>query len=422
VVRFAVRRPAQPPASPRSHGMSGRDVSCRIDICVSRMTAGDATEDRLALAVFGCDVPAAMTGSRGISGSDLHDPTRGLLFKSLNQSPPTASEDEPVQRCFAAHADTRPLLGSTGRSGHALDTQVFYLDDVEAPGKRRRYLLNPVSSTVDLASDQTGDRILDAVPALRASLRPSESTLEPEESANFSSAGARSIAEISSRQCDRGHDSAINSYGSAVQGRRDRGRDGGKGDVPAFGSIECHSIGLCRWRFSAPSELDPAHLRDSYGPDLSAEATDVLSAHGNDAESLVPSRLAPARSPMAAGEVVGHRLTEISKSLLLDHLRASAKPVRSCSSIRQLTGLLKIRRRRAASRPPVVVLLDCQIPDVPSLPTMAAEVSRLRGRRHEAKSRHIMTFTHATDSFDAAAVGDCETVKAQCSNRIRGAR
>ena len=49
-MRFAVHRPGNPVASPRSHGVPRRDVPGRIHICVAGETAGRALEDGLTLA------------------------------------------------------------------------------------------------------------------------------------------------------------------------------------------------------------------------------------------------------------------------------------------------------------------------------------------------------------------------------------
>jgi hypothetical protein len=57
-LRFAVHRPGNPVASPRSHRMPCGDVSGRIHVSVQRVTASHAAEQGLALATARCDVPA----------------------------------------------------------------------------------------------------------------------------------------------------------------------------------------------------------------------------------------------------------------------------------------------------------------------------------------------------------------------------
>ena len=49
-MRFAVHRPGIPVASPRSHGVSRRDVDGRVHVSVAGVSAGSAHESRLALA------------------------------------------------------------------------------------------------------------------------------------------------------------------------------------------------------------------------------------------------------------------------------------------------------------------------------------------------------------------------------------
>jgi len=51
-VRFAVRWPGSPVASPRSHGVPRRDVPGRVHIRVAGKSAGHAREEGLALKVI----------------------------------------------------------------------------------------------------------------------------------------------------------------------------------------------------------------------------------------------------------------------------------------------------------------------------------------------------------------------------------
>src|SRR5277367_6689040 len=81
-LRFTVRRPASAEVSPCCHRPSGGDVACGVHVCVARpRAAGDALENRLALAVFGCDVPTVGASLRRIRRRDDFDPPQALVLQ-----------------------------------------------------------------------------------------------------------------------------------------------------------------------------------------------------------------------------------------------------------------------------------------------------------------------------------------------------
>ena len=97
-MRFTVRRPASAEVSPCCHRPSGGDVACSVHVGVARPGgAGFALENRLALAVFGCDVPARGASLRRVRGRDLLDPTRSLVLQTRGEQTPSASADAPVE-------------------------------------------------------------------------------------------------------------------------------------------------------------------------------------------------------------------------------------------------------------------------------------------------------------------------------------
>lgn len=67
MLRFTLHRPSQDSrVSTCCHGMSCRDVSCRVHVGVRPVTASHAHEDRLALAPLGCNMPAGVAGLRRV--------------------------------------------------------------------------------------------------------------------------------------------------------------------------------------------------------------------------------------------------------------------------------------------------------------------------------------------------------------------
>ena len=104
-MRFTVRRPPIGEVSPCCHRPSGGDVACGVDVGVAPAgSAGLALEDRLALAVFGSDVPARGASLRRIRGRDLLDPTISLVLQTRGEQSPAAAPDGPVQSAFLSNA------------------------------------------------------------------------------------------------------------------------------------------------------------------------------------------------------------------------------------------------------------------------------------------------------------------------------
>src|SRR5258705_12599908 len=88
-LRFTVRRPPTGEVSPCGHRPSGGDVACSVDVGVAPSGgAGLALEDRLALAVPGCDVPARRALFRRIRSRDLLDSAGSLGLEPCDELAP----------------------------------------------------------------------------------------------------------------------------------------------------------------------------------------------------------------------------------------------------------------------------------------------------------------------------------------------
>ena len=82
-MRFTVRRPDSAEVSPCCHRPSGGDVACGVHVGIARpCAAGDALENRLALAVFRRDVPAVGASLRHIRCRDDLQPPAGFVRQS----------------------------------------------------------------------------------------------------------------------------------------------------------------------------------------------------------------------------------------------------------------------------------------------------------------------------------------------------
>src|SRR5258708_26476157 len=97
-LRFTVRRPPSGEVSPCCHRPSGGDVACTVDVGVApSSSAGFALEDRLALAVSGCDMLARGASLRRVRSRDLLDPAQSLVLQTRDQLTPANSADRAVE-------------------------------------------------------------------------------------------------------------------------------------------------------------------------------------------------------------------------------------------------------------------------------------------------------------------------------------
>jgi hypothetical protein len=128
-LRFAVQWPGIPEASPRSHGVSRRDVSGRIHVSVASETAGGAHKARLTLARLPAHLPACRTALTRKGGFDLLDPARSLLLQAAHKQAPTGSQDAPVEPGLLADIPARVVPSAFRGSRHVPDLE----GDVPAP-------------------------------------------------------------------------------------------------------------------------------------------------------------------------------------------------------------------------------------------------------------------------------------------------
>ena len=107
-MRFAVHRPGNPVASPRSHGVPRRDVHGRVHISVAGETAGSAPEHGLALTRAPVHLPARRAPLARVMRLDLLHPARGLVLPAGAPAAPTR---------IAGCSRFSPAFGRTFRPG-----------------------------------------------------------------------------------------------------------------------------------------------------------------------------------------------------------------------------------------------------------------------------------------------------------------
>jgi hypothetical protein len=203
-LRFTVRRPPCGEVSLCWDRPSGGDVAGRVDVGVARpRAAGDAGEDRLALAVFGCDVPAGGASLRRVRSRNAFESARSFLVEAGNKPTPPSTTDRAVEAPLRCDPNARLFEGSAHRAGHRLNLEVLHANGVEPAGQIGRGLLDPVASPVRLARPHFRDRNLGARSAVGAALGAREALLQATQPGPLSGCKARGVQQLPGGQCRR---------------------------------------------------------------------------------------------------------------------------------------------------------------------------------------------------------------------------
>jgi hypothetical protein len=399
-VRFAVRRPGIPEASPRSHGVPRRDVPGRVHVSVAGETAGQAYEARLALARLRVCMAARRAPLTCEMRLDPYHSARRLVLQSTHQQSPARPKDPAVQPGFLANIPAGGFLRTFRRSGHVLDPEVFDPDQVEPASQIGAGLLGPVLAPVGLASTQPGNAEPNLVAAIRAAPGAREFPLQAPQSRLLGRGQARYLQQFARRQGGGYGNSPVNTHNLVVARAGNRVGNHSEGDVPASCTIQSDPVGLHPWRhWARPAKSDPADLRHPDFARLPAEPAHMLGLNSYDSESLIPSGLPP-RWP--SGRVVrvqerGHRLREVTQGLLLHHLGARRQPWMLGAGCGELSALLQIARCARPAGTPMRVLLDREIPYITCVSAVVPEHRLLGGRRAQPIPGHTNTLSDSTD-------------------------
>ena len=369
-MRFAVRLPGIPEASPRSHGVPRRDVPGRVHISMAGVSAGRAREARLALARLRIYVPARRAPLTRKRGTDLLHPAGRLIAQAMHQQAPARPQDLPIQPGLGANIPTRTDRAAPGRARHVPDLQVLHPDQVEPTREVRRSLLRPVLAPVRLAGPQPGHRQLDPGAAVGAAPGAGELALQSPQPLLLPPGQAGNVQQLSRRQGRRHRHAPVNAHYLPVTRRRNRLGDHGECDMPAARPIQRHPVGLDARRHGAgPAEPHPPSLRHPYLACPPAQPPHMPGLDGDHPEPLIPLGLAPGRPPGRVGRVEerGHRPGEVPQRLLLHHLAARSQPRVLRPRPGELPTLLQVARGALAAGAPVRVLLHGQVPHVPGM-------------------------------------------------------
>src|SRR4029077_19197592 len=129
-LRFAVRRPGSPEASPRSHGVPRRDVPGRVHVSVAGVAAGHAAEQGLALAAARCDVPARRAALARVRGTYLLDSAGCLVLQTSAHPPPPRAQNALLHPGLGPDISARFLYSSLRGPGHVGDMEILDADHV----------------------------------------------------------------------------------------------------------------------------------------------------------------------------------------------------------------------------------------------------------------------------------------------------
>jgi len=398
-LRFTVRRPASAEVSPCCHRPSGGDVTCGIDVGIAgARVAGDAPENRLALAIFQRNVPAPRASLRRVRCCDKFKAPLRLMFQPGNQQPPSLAADLAIKASFLGYADSRTYTRPARRSGHGAHIQLFHTNGIKTTCQICGRLLHPVAPPVGLARIESCDGELCSCSPVRAASGLGQAPLQTPQPPCFTGTKASNSQQLPIGERHRDRHAAIHTHNAAISRSGDRIWDDGKCYVPALRSIPSDSVGLHGVGDSArPPEPYPTNLGYPYLSIAAANPFDVARFDTDLPESFVLAGLTPCWATVAVIEEIAHRLREVAQRLLLHGLGSGGKPVILGASRRQLETLLVVVRRFSAWLP-VLLLLDGQIPHEPGMATVLGQRCGLLTAGQQAKSGHTSNLATTTDN------------------------
>jgi hypothetical protein len=398
MLRFAVHRPGNPVASPRSHRMPCGDVPGRIHVCVAGEAAGSAPEARLALTRLRVHMhasAAALTCERGV---DLLDPTGGLLVQTTDQQSPTGCKYLSVQSGLLSNVPPWLAPSPLCASGHVLEAEFLDPDHVETARQVGADLLTPVLPGISLAGTEPGGGKPGLGSSLAAWFRGGQPALQETQAPLALRAQTRTTQQLTGRKRGTHGHTTINTDHVTCSWAGNRARLRSEGHVPTTGAVLRNSVGLHAISHGTrPAKPHPAALRNEHLPRLSAKPANVGMFDCDDTETFVSTSLSPSRPAMSTGEEVLHGLIEVTEGLLLHRLASESQPSVFAASGRELPALRKVTRGTRPTKMPPRVLLTREIPNEPRMRAVLPQHCFLGGRRKHSITAHTKTLKTATD-------------------------
>ena len=294
-MRFTVRRPPAGEVSPCGHRPSGGDVACSVDVGVAPTgSAGFALEDRLALAVSGCDVPARGATLRRVRGRDLLDPAQSLVLQTCDQLAPATSADRAVEPTFLSDSHARLLDGAARRAGHRPHIKSLDPDHVEPPRQVGGGLLHPVLTPIPLAGFQLRDRAFRLLAAMGTALGAGEPLLQHLQPLRLTRGSDRvhAAARRWTARPTRQHRGRCRPHCVAWTG--DRVGDVGERDMPAASPITGDPVGLdTLWHRPRQAKPHPPDLGHPDPTEAAVQPLDVTRFHSDLPKPFVHTGFTP---------------------------------------------------------------------------------------------------------------------------------
>lgn len=393
-MRFTLRRDPYGRLLACADDPSGRDVDCRVHVCVRPVPAGQTSEARLVLAVPRCAMPTDATGQRRVRGSYSFDSLSGFIFKPGHQLTPAVGQDAPVQAGLCptpvrqVRTSSRRIGSGFGTPDHLRNSEVFDPDDVERPGEFGAGLLDPVRAPVSGSRVQSGDRCLHPLSAAGPMPAARQAALQSLEPHLFGHRQPGTRQKLTSGQSSRHCDATVHADDPRGARCRDDLRHNRERKVPATGPVAGDTVRSRVGQSAGQPEPNPSHFRYQHPRPFPAQLLDPGCLCSDNAESFVLPCLAPGRLPVSSCVEVPDGLVEVPQGLLLHGLRSCSQPVESCSRLGELPSLLHVAGARLTVSTPHRPLLERQVPYISRMPALHQQRSPLLERRVQAEPGH----------------------------------
>jgi hypothetical protein len=401
VLRFAVHRPGNPVASPRSHRMPCGDVPGSVHIGIAGEVTGGAPEDCLALARLPIHVPARAAALARKRGINLLNSADCLLVQTADQQTPTGRENLPVQPSLLRHATPGLVDSALDTPSHFADMQLLDADHVEATCQIGAGLLAPVLANICLSGPKPSDGELGLGATVTAAFGASQFALQQTKPPLAWSAYPWAPQHFAGGQrCTDSH-SPIDADDLTDARTRDGFGYRSERDMPPTSPITGDSERLHATRYSArPAEPDPPTFRDKHFTALAVKSANMFRSDRNNTESFMAPGFAPRRFTVGSGEEVPHGLGKITQRLLLDHLTPVGQPGMFPPRSGELPTLFRVTRSLHAPRTPPSLLLAGKVPHEPSMFAMRPQHCILGSQRKQTEARHTKTLSSTTDILE----------------------
>jgi hypothetical protein len=256
VLRFAVHRPGNPDASPRSYGMPCREVFGRVHISIRGQAASPAAEDGLALARSSVHGSAGAASLRRVRGVYSFDPAWSLALEPPHQEAPARGEGLPIEAGLLAHVPAGQLGGPFGGADQVADVEIFHADDGKTPGEVRADLLTPIPSGIGLTGCKPGNGEPCPDASARGPLGPGKFALQQPQPSLAAGAQTWGPQQFARGECHAHRHTPVETYNLTCPRVRDGLGNDGERDVPTSGRVEGYSIRLHAPRHG-PRQLKP---------------------------------------------------------------------------------------------------------------------------------------------------------------------